>query len=65
MLMKKGDIDLHELETALKSSDKVTLVSLMHANNEIGNLLDLEKQLKFAKKIKPIFILIRYRQWRI
>ena len=52
---EKGDIDLHELETALKSSDKVTLVSLMHANNEIGNLLDLEKTAKICKENKAYF----------
>ena len=29
---------------------KRTLVSLMHANNEIGNLLDLEKVAKMCKE---------------
>ena len=38
-----GDISLKALEEALEKSDKKTLVSLMHANNEIGNLLDIEK----------------------
>ena len=40
---EKGDIDLSKLEETLKSSDKKTLVTLMHANNEIGNLLDIQK----------------------
>ena len=40
---KNGNFDLAELEKILKSSDKKTLVSLMHANNEIGNLLDIER----------------------
>lgn len=40
-LTSDGDVDLDHLETLLKSFPK-TLVSLMHANNEIGNLLDLE-----------------------
>jgi len=40
---QKGDFDLNKLEEILKSSDKKTLVSLMHANNEIGNILDIEK----------------------
>jgi cysteine desulfurase len=35
-----GDVDLEHLENLLASSPK-TLVSLMHGNNEIGNLLDL------------------------
>lgn len=47
---EKGDIDLQELLQVLKSSEKVTLVSLMHANNEIGNLLDLEKTAKICKE---------------
>lgn len=37
-----GNIDLDHLESLLKENPK-TLVSLMHANNEIGNLLNLEK----------------------
>lgn len=47
---EKGDIDLAELEEHLAPSDKRTLVSLMHANNEIGNLLDLEKVAKMCKE---------------
>lgn len=38
----KGVVDLGDLEALLKSSKKKTLVSLMHVNNEIGNVLDLE-----------------------
>ena len=47
---EKGDVDLAELEEHLAPSDKRTLVSLMHANNEIGNLLDLEKVAKLCKE---------------
>lgn len=39
----KGQIDLADLERLLKASDKKTLVSIMHANNEIGNLNPIEK----------------------
>jgi len=39
---EKGHIDCVHLESLLKAHPKA-LVSLMHANNEIGNLLDLEK----------------------
>lgn len=39
---EKGRIDLQELEHKLQSGPP-SLVSLMHGNNEIGNLLDLEK----------------------
>jgi cysteine desulfurase len=49
-LNEKGDVNLDELEALLKSSDKVTLVTLMHANNEIGNILDLEKTAKICKE---------------
>ncbi|KEY20011.1 cysteine desulfurase family protein [Kaistella antarctica] len=46
---KKGDISLQQLEDALKSSDKKTLVTLMHANNEIGNIIDLKKVAQMCK----------------
>jgi cysteine desulfurase len=39
---QQGHIVMDSLETLLRSSDDKTLVSLMHANNEIGNLSDLE-----------------------
>lgn len=52
---KKGDIDLQDLETQLKSSDQKTLVSLMHANNEIGNLLDIEKVARLCKGNNALF----------
>lgn len=38
-----GDIDYQELEELLKENSKTTLVTLMHANNEIGNIYDIEK----------------------
>jgi len=41
-LTENGTVDLTHLEELLSIGPK-TLVSLMHANNEIGNLLDLEK----------------------
>ncbi len=37
----RGRLDLQELESLLAKSNEPTLVSLMHVNNEIGNLLDL------------------------
>ncbi|UOE41931.1 cysteine desulfurase [Chryseobacterium suipulveris] len=52
---KKGDIDLAKLEEVLKTSDKKTLVSLMHANNEIGNLLDLKKVAAICKENNALF----------
>jgi len=52
---KNGNFDLAELEKILKSSNKKTLVSLMHANNEIGNLLDIEKTAEICKQNHALF----------
>ncbi|MFK7946800.1 MAG: cysteine desulfurase family protein [Saprospiraceae bacterium] len=40
-ISEKGCFDLNSLEALLKNSDKKTLVSLMHANNEIGTICDM------------------------
>ena len=52
---KNGDVDIDELEEILKSSDKKALVTLMHANNEIGNIIDLHKVGNICKKYNAIF----------
>lgn len=52
---EKGDIDLAKLEELLKSSDKKTLVSLMHANNEIGNIADIKKIAELCKAYNALF----------
>lgn len=39
----KGHINLEDLRQRLGTGDRKTLVSLMHANNEIGNLLPLQQ----------------------
>lgn len=41
-LDSKGHVDLNHLEELLKANPN-SFVSLMHANNEIGNLLNIEK----------------------
>lgn len=51
----KGNIDFDDLETLLQSSSKKTLVSLMHANNEIGTLLDAERVGALCKKYNALF----------
>ena len=51
----KGDFNLEELQELLKSSEKKTLVSLMHANNEIGNLLDIKKVAQICKENGALF----------
>ena len=52
---KKGDFDLGKLEELIKSSEKKTLVTLMHANNEIGNLIDLKKVAQMCKENGVLF----------
>ncbi|WP_185868919.1 cysteine desulfurase family protein [Blattabacterium cuenoti] len=55
-LKEKGILDLNHMEDILKkNSSKKTLVSLMYANNEIGNLLELEKILFLYKKYNFYF----------
>ncbi len=49
-----GEIDLLDLEKLLKNK-KNCLVSLMHANNEIGNLLPIEKVSKLCTKYNALF----------
>lgn len=49
-----GHIDLAHLEILLASPHK-KLVSLMHINNEIGNILDLEKVAKLCKSHNALF----------
>ena len=39
----KGTVDYKHLEALLKQDEHKTLVSLMHINNELGNLLDINK----------------------
>lgn len=52
---EKGDLDLGRLEELLKVSDKKTLVSLMHANNEIGNLIDIKRVAELCKQYNALF----------
>ncbi|PPK93682.1 MULTISPECIES: cysteine desulfurase family protein [Nonlabens] len=44
-----------DLEQLLASSDKKTLVSLMHINNEIGNKLDIDRVGELCKKHNALF----------
>ncbi len=49
-----GSIDYEELETLLSSEEK-TLVSLMHINNEIGNILDLKRVANLCQLNNALF----------
>ncbi len=53
-LKPNGHIDLEHLEELLKKNGR-SLVSLMHANNEIGNLLDLKKVSKLCRSHDSLF----------
>jgi cysteine desulfurase len=53
-LSSDGKVDLEHLEQLLKENER-SLVSLMHANNEIGNLLPLKEVGEICEKYKAIF----------
>jgi cysteine desulfurase len=48
-------VDIGDLETKLASHKERCLVTLMHANNEIGNILDIDKVGAICKKYNAIF----------
>src|SRR5690554_7372889 len=50
-LLPNGHVDIDHLKELLAKSDKKTLVSLMHGNNEIGNLLPLEQVSELCRQI--------------
>ena len=54
-LLPDGHVDLADLEAQLASHEERCLVSLMHANNEIGNLLDINAVGVLCKKYNAIF----------
>lgn len=54
-LGRNGEIDLVHLEELLSNSGSKTLVSLMHVNNEIGNILDLKLVAILCKKYDALF----------
>jgi cysteine desulfurase len=50
----KGNIDLNHLEELLKNNSR-SIVSIMHANNEIGTLNDIQSISELALKYDAIF----------
>ncbi len=54
-ILPNGHIDHEDLEKLLASTDEKTLVSLMHANNEIGNILDIHAVGNLCKLYNAIF----------
>lgn len=51
---KNGVVDMKHLETLLQTPNK-TLVSLMHINNEIGNILPLKEVAVLCKQYEALF----------
>lgn len=54
-ILPNGHINLEDLEQKLAASKQKTLVTLMHANNEIGNMIDLNAVGEICKKYNAIF----------
>lgn len=54
-LTPEGHADLEDLEQQLAAQEKRCLVSLMHANNEIGNLLPIKTVGQLCNKYNAIF----------
>jgi cysteine desulfurase len=53
-LKENGVVDLEDLERLLQTNSRA-FVSLMHGNNEIGNLLDIETATELCKKYGALF----------
>ena len=54
-ILPNGHVDLEDLEQKLAGSNQKTLVTLMHANNEIGNITDIQKVGDLCNKHQAIF----------
>jgi len=54
-LLPNGHVDIDDLEKLLAAAEEKTLVTLMHANNEIGNILDIHAVGELCKLYGAIF----------
>ena len=54
-ILPNGHIDLKHLVILLEASTEKTLVTLMHANNEIGNITDIHAVGNICKQYNAIF----------
>ena len=54
-VFENGDINLDDLENILKDTTDKTLVSLMHINNEIGNITDINAVADICKTYDALF----------
>ena len=54
-VLANGHIDMEDLENLLKNNTEKTIVSIMHANNEIGNMIDIHEVGELSKKHNAYF----------
>jgi len=54
-ILPSGDVSLKHLEDLLIKTNKKTLVSLMHINNEIGNILPLKQVCDLCQEYQALF----------
>jgi cysteine desulfurase len=54
-VLPDGHIDLQDLEQLLSASPEKCLVTLLHANNEIGNMLDIHATGEICKAYGAVF----------
>lgn len=54
-LLPNGHVDFEDLEKQLATQQQRCLVTLMHANNEIGNILDITRTGNICKQYNAIF----------
>ena len=52
---ERGRVNYEDLEKLLQSSDKKTIVSLMHANNEIGTVSDMTRISTLCKTYNALY----------
>ena len=54
-VLPNGQVDVNDLVQLLSNNKQPTLVSLMHVNNEIGTILDIEKVGRICKQHDALF----------
>ena len=54
-ILPNGHVDLNDLELKLSSSSEKTLITLMHANNEIGNITNIKRIGELAQQYNAVF----------
>ncbi len=54
-LDEKGHVDIAHLRQLLEEADEKTLVSLMHANNEVGTMIDIDEIAGICQEYNALF----------